>query len=403
MNLPIQRPNEAYVKNIETNEFILDNSTGKHLRVSIEKAVRIKVDNDKLHKMRTYWSLHPDEKRRYRLKVHSVNMQFEKFNRGDNNFEFDRNYDESMSHKCAVEALSRLSCMTLIHVENNKRIPITFEFDTVRKEPYLHLPNNTKYFPDILCTFNEEHDLYDKWGGKIALEVTYTHGCESYKQEDFMFHNIPVFEVTIENDSARQFPAERPNWPKGKVWGEKLVEEHINNLVNWFSQNIVGELKVDPISTRLHLQNVKGYIDQIESLEISNKKLHDLTQRAERSLASNFSKINKLENECSNSIEVIKSYEEKYSNLIKKNSRLTDLVAIEKENNNILQVTAKEMEKSNETLNASIRGKHLVYKIALWCCSLFILFFIFSPTLFPEIAAKSLNSWFKMMVNLRNL
>lgn len=365
MNLPIQRPNEAYVKNIETNEFILDNSTGKHLRVSIGKAIRIKVDNDKLHKKRTYWSLHPDEKRRYRLKVHTVNMQFEKFNKGDSNFEFDRNYDESMSHKCAVEALSRLSCMTLIHVENNKRIPITFEFDTVRKEPYVHLPNNTKYFPDILCTFNEAHELFDKWGGKIAIEVTYTHGCESYKQEDFMFHNIPVFEVTIENGSARQFPAERPNWPKGKVWDEKLVEEHINDLVNWFSQNIVGELKVDPISTRLHLQVVKEYIDQIESLEIANKDLYESAQLAERSLASNYNKINKLENEYSNSIEVIKNYEEKCSNLIKK--------------------------------------KLVVNKIAMWCGSLFILLFIFSPTLFPVSAAKTLNSWFKMMVNLRNL
>jgi hypothetical protein len=294
----VQRPNEAYVKD-STGEFLSNPATGKHLKVSIDKAIRIKKDDDKKHKSRTYWSLHPDENKRYRLKVHTVNIQFERFNKGDENSEFDRNYDESMSHKCAVEAISRLSSMTLVHVSGEKRTSFKFEFETVRKEPYLHLPNNIRYFPDVLCTFNEDNKMYNKWGGKIAIEVTYTHECESYKQEDFMFHNIPVFEVVIESGSARQFPAERPNWPKGKTWGEELVEKHINDLVNWFSQSLVGTLKVDPTSTRVHLIEIQEYENKMGRLKKSNSELQKNIKKVNDELECTSGKMQQLKGKCS--------------------------------------------------------------------------------------------------------
>lgn len=278
----IVRPKLAYVIDKRTDKYLIDPNTSEHLKVSIERATRIKNDDNATHKSRRYMSLHPDIERRYPLKVHTVNRQFERYNKGGDNSEFDRNYDESMTHRCAVEALSRFMNMRFRFVEGNVGIEqfdsLDFEFKTVQKEPYLKLPNSAVYYPDILCTFGENHPMYDQWGGKLAIEVTYTHGCESYKVQDFMFHNIPVLELTIEDDSARQFPAERSNW-QGEEWGEELVENHIQDLVRWFSEDIVVECIVDPVSTRAHEKIVQCQKLVERELRERNEKLNNSLDR----------------------------------------------------------------------------------------------------------------------------
>ncbi len=399
--LSVQRPNEAHVKD-NTGEF-LSSPTGKHLKVSIEKAIRIKTDDDKKHKSRTYWSLHPDEKKRYRLKVHTVNLQFERFTKGDGNSEFDRNYDESMSHKCVVEAISRLSSMTLVHVYGEKRTSFSFEFETVRKEPHLHLPNNIRYFPDVLCTFNEDNEMYNKWGGKIAIEVTYTHECESYKQEDFMFHNIPVFEIVIESGSARQFPAERPNWPKGKRWGEELVEKHINDLVNWFSQSVIGTLKVDPTSTRVHLIEIQEYENKMDYLKKSNSELQKRIKKVNDDLEHTSGKMQQLKGKHSKLLKEVETSNEDQLILKNENTELCDQFNIEKRQVSALQDGIDKEIKSNKVqtiaLNKVIKRKKSIILLG----GILTFLFMLVPFFFPEGSAKLLNIWYSSLVNLRNI
>ncbi|MGF1712817.1 hypothetical protein L4C37_19905 [Vibrio kagoshimensis] len=264
MSLKSVRPKKAYVKRYSEDGSVgyyqEDDISGEHSLVSIEKAIRIAKDNRKLHKKRHYMSLHPNPDDRYRLKVHTVNKQFERYNKGESELDIDRGYDESMTHKCAVEALSRMQHMKFIFVGDCKHKPLEFDFTSIRKEPYLNLPNSATYYPDVLCTFEEDHEMYDQWGGKLAIEVKYKHGCESYKIEDFMFHNIPVLELFIKNDTFRQFPAERPDWPEERLWGPELVEKHINDLISYFEEGIYVTLIVNPISTRVHHKVVRKLI-----------------------------------------------------------------------------------------------------------------------------------------------
>lgn len=83
MALIIQRPQVAYVRKKDSSEYEIDRSTGKLLQVNIEKAIRVKLDDPDRHKKFQYWSLNPDPKKRYRLKVHTVNQQFERYKKGD--------------------------------------------------------------------------------------------------------------------------------------------------------------------------------------------------------------------------------------------------------------------------------------------------------------------------------
>ncbi|CAI4169273.1 conserved hypothetical protein [Alteromonas macleodii] len=399
MALIIQRPQVAYVRKKDSSEYEIDRSTGKLLQVNIEKAIRVKLDDPDRHKKFQYWSLNPDPKKRYRLKVHTVNQQFERYKKGDCDREFDRNYDESMTHKCVVEALSRLTSMTLLSPIECERSPLEFDFESVRKEPFLHLPNNSKYYPDILCTFSEEHEMYDRWGGKIAIEVTYSHGCESYKLEDFIFHNIPVFEVTIEEGSARQFPAERPNWPKGQPWGHQLVEAHINNLLQWFAKGIVGQLKVDPVSTRIYDKDSALWL---EKEEILKQKIFALEEdikvsRSEAvSLATLFKEsLNSLAS-AKNKIEKIDSINE---SLRTNNAKLSLSLKSESERTVDLHSNVDLLSAGQDVLRWRLKLKgFFVYILAT-----VILGTLLMPLFFPDISRDLLNSWYGGMLKLRSI
>lgn len=331
--------------------------------------------------------------------MHSGNHQFERFTKGEQTSEFDRNYDESMSHKCVIEALSRLSNMKLIHVCKDKRIPLNFEFRTVEKTPYLHLPNGAKYYPDILCTFGEDSEFYDKWGGKLAIEVTYTHGCESYKKEDFVFHNIPVFEVTIKNNSARQFPAERPNWPKGKLWDEELVEQHINQLVTWFHEDVVGEFIVDPTSTRVHEQRVCKLNNNISYLKSENANVKNELELLHAKHTRVADELHEHKKENSTLLKRVQNYQSAYENLQSEISQMTDELESYKGNAN---ETKEKFNKYDEKLS-DYRRKVDFQKNGLYALAFIIILFLISPLLTPKVTAQVLNSWYTSLINLRQL
>lgn len=393
MRLEVQRLNYAYVKLKKSGKYSTNLADGKLLEVSIDKAIRIQRDDRKTHDARSYWSLNPDEDKRYRLKVHSVRHQFENYNQGEGTSEFDRSYDESMSHKCVIEALSRLKTMRLMHIEGNVRKPMAFEFRTVKKTPYLKLPNGEKYYPDLLCIFGEDSEFYDKWGGKLAIEVTYTHGCESYKEEDFMFHNIPVFEVTIEDGSARQFPAERPNWPKGKSWGEELVENHIKQLVEWFSKNVVGQLTVNPTSSRVHIQEMEILNQNFCLLRSDSQKLASKYKTLQLTHENVISKLGSITRKYEAALHAIENFKDDKDTLKKKNVNLSEDLDILKtaSNNKILTLKNK----------LEVHKWHEFQKYILYSLVIFMVVVMLLPFLFPESSKEILNIWFKTLVQFR--
>ncbi len=403
MIMVIHRPNVAYVRMKSSSEYRLDANSGKLLQVPIEKAIRIKLDDPNKHKQIEYWSLNPDSKKRYRLKVHTVNQQFERYKKGDSDTEFDRNYDESMTHKCVVEALSRLTCMALLFPIKSKRSRLEFDFETVRKEPFLHLPNNSKYYPDVLCTFNEEHKMYDRWGGKIAIEVTYTHGCESYKLEDFVYHNIPVFEVTIEEGSARQFPAERPDWPKGKHWDHRLVEAHINDLLKWFSKGVVGQLKVDPVSTRIHDKEHMLWLEEKRNLKQKIFTLEEDIKVSKNEAASLVTQYDKSVNNLSsakNKIETINSANEKLrTDNAKLSLSLKKEIGCNKTNKVECQSSVDSLSTDIGFLRNRLKLKNLFIYIELTV--IFVIFFM--PFFFPEGTKNLIIGWYAAMVEFRSV
>ncbi|MDC5753838.1 hypothetical protein OPW41_18210 [Vibrio europaeus] len=393
MNHKIVRPKVAYVRNAVTKEYYTDGQ-GNHRLVSISEAIKTRQNNKHEHNRRHYMSLNANESKRYRLRVHTVREQFERdgSEKRTNGDEFDRNYDESMSHKCVVEALSRMTSMSfkfkdegfVTSMGTRGDNELHFDFDSVNKEPYVKLPNGNIYYPDILCTFDEHHPMYDQWGGKLAIEVTYTHGCESYKQNDFMFHNIPVVEFTIEEGSARQFPAERPNW-NGGDWGEELVESHIQDLMQWFESYIVVKPLVDPVSTRVHEEIV-------DELNVSLSVLNGEVQTLE---AENIWLSNQLEDKGNALSQALKDI----STLKSRMANLQDLLLDEQIKVKNLEDVKSDLAEDNELLvdkNSKLVDK-LIWKdwhlfgvyilLALVVLSIFVV-----PGLFPE-AYKSIVNW----------
>ncbi|WP_347361387.1 hypothetical protein [Vibrio vulnificus] len=382
MSLKSVRPKNAYVKLYSEDGSVgyyqEDDISGEHSLVSIEKAIRIAKDNRKLHKRRHYMSLHPNPDDRYRLRVHTVNKQFERYSKGEPELAIGRNYDESMTHKCAVEALSRMRHMKFIFVGDCKHKPLEFDFTSVRKEPCLNLPNSAMYYPDVLCTFEEDHEMYDKWGGKLAIEVKYKHGCESYKIEDFMFHNIPVLELIIKNDTFRQFPAERPDWPEERLWGPELVEKHINDLISYFEEGIYVTLIVNPISTRVHHKVVRKLVSDFhENKRLWEQQIEESDSKVKlfsNELNSERAHIRRLKSEVESSEQKLQRIQSKKQEEIDKQS-----IALEHFRNSILRE-----KKKNQIKN--------------WICYIFVA----TMVLLPNLVIASLNEVFSIIFSLHS-
>ncbi|MBD5771385.1 hypothetical protein [Marinomonas colpomeniae] len=157
----------------------------------------------------------------------------------------DRSYDETYSHEIAVDILSSMKEMTII----TRGQTFNFKFTNVYQEPKLKLPNGKVFYPDILCMFDKDQypDEYERWGGKLVIEVTNTHKCEDNKKLEFELCNIPIFEFTITD--SRKYPPERDNNRKDSI-NERT--KHKDRLEGWLQESVYTDLIIDPISTQRH-------------------------------------------------------------------------------------------------------------------------------------------------------
>jgi hypothetical protein len=268
----------AYAVDSTTNNYQAS-PNGRPLRIHADDAATLKSDYPHEHNRRIYKSIHYNIDKRQRLKLVTKNQTNYFSYIGEYDYADGGDYDESISHSSAIEALSRLTRMLFFGAESELKID-PFIFTKVLVEPRLELANGKTYFPDLLCHFNEKHPLYDRWGGKLAIEVTYSHACEEVKKHDFEFHNIPIFEVVIEKGSSREYPGERHNWDH---FSNSSIEKHINKLESWFSESIGINLLVDPISTRVHKRIANDLTEKNQTLETESMKLSaDLSNLMQR-------------------------------------------------------------------------------------------------------------------------
>lgn len=237
----------AYIFCNLKNKYLVDGN-GFLLEVHAETAAAIKKNYPHEHARREYRDIRANPEIRQKLKVVTKGNKNYYSYIGNNSSLGCEHFDESESHRAAINALSRLKTMNF-HIKGSDLPLKSFTFTEVLVEPKIELANGKIYYPDLLCRFTEDHPLYDRWGGKLAIEVTYSHPCEDEKLHDFEFNNIPIIEIVINKDSAREYPGERFVWD---YYSLSSIEKHTNNLESWFRDFIGANLLVDPISTRVH-------------------------------------------------------------------------------------------------------------------------------------------------------
>jgi hypothetical protein len=260
----------AFAIHKETGKYITDQD-GNLLQVHAEDAAVLRERYPHVHSQREYRNTRFNPKLRQRLKLVTKNNKSFYSYIGDYERTGGEHIDESESHQSVIIALSRLNKMKFYDPNSDLQLD-EFTFTEVLIGPKLELANGKIYFPDLLCRFNEEHPLYDRWGGKLAIEVTYSHPCETKKIHDFMFHNIPIIEVIIDKGSPREYPGERFLWD---YYWLSSIEKHTKNLECWFRDFIRVNVLVDPISNRVHEQITSALLENLHNIKDENESISE--------------------------------------------------------------------------------------------------------------------------------
>ncbi|MCS6237653.1 hypothetical protein G3495_21450 [Shewanella baltica] len=368
----------AYVLNNLTNKYLVDEN-GRLLEVYAEMAAAIKKNYPHEHAQREYRDIRANPELRRKLKiVKKSNKDYYSYIGNNSSLECEH-VDESESHRAVINALSRLKTMNF-HIKDSNLPLKPFVFTEVLVEPKIELPNGKTYYPDLLCRFNEEHPLYDRWGGKLAIEVTYSHPCEEVKIHDFEFSNIPILEVVINKGSAREYPGERYNWDYYML---SSIEKHTNDLESWFTDYIGANLLVDPISTRAHKLIIKKVNLDHHEFKINSKIIH--------------AKFISSENENLALIKKVDSFNLKMNKLIEINNyKIHELNVQSRHETKTLNDENKTIKIKYDTLyRNSLLNKNLIISLFVFCIAL-ILSIVLSPLLFRNSAIQLINWYFEL-------
>ncbi|MGU5737075.1 hypothetical protein [Aeromonas caviae] len=287
----------AYIFDKQANNYKTDRF-GSLVEIHAEEAAELKMNYPHEHNRREYRNTRANPERRQRLKLVTKNGTSFFSYIGEREEALNERIDESESHYAAIVALSRLKIMKFC--SSGFELPLeAFHFSEVKVEPRLELANGNVYYPDLLCIFNEDHPLYDRWGGKLAIEVTYAHPCEVTKIHDFMFHNIPILELVIEKNSSREYPGERYKWD---YYSLTSIKKHIDNLEDWFQEYIWINVLVDPISNRVHERITTSLSNEIKMLSVQKEFVEEAFTQSKK---DNKILQDKVESSTSKSLDLI--------------------------------------------------------------------------------------------------
>lgn len=261
----------AFAKDKRKNTYIKD-PDGKLKIFYIKDVIELRDRRPLDFKYYEFMSTHPNEK--HRSKMMPVNKSgtqyFSYIGDGSGN---GGGYDESETHAGVIEALSRIKVMTIMVGQEEYEFNLT----DIVKTPFLRLGNRHEYYPDLICTFPSTHKLFKRWGGKFAIEVTYTHECSKQKLVDFEFHNIPIFEVVIPKGSPLEFPQERNSI---STYTQDDVDNYVKFLYQEFIDHVDAKLITNPMSTEFALEKIRSknkfIYKQKEEISQLNIEISDL-------------------------------------------------------------------------------------------------------------------------------
>ncbi|MGR5310832.1 hypothetical protein ACPV34_12595 [Photobacterium damselae] len=213
-----------------------------------------------------------------------------------------------------VEALSRIIVMTL---ETNKET-FKFNLESITKGSKLLFCNKKIYYPDLICTFPETHELYEKWGGRFIILINYHNHYKPDMLSDYESYNIPVFVIDIDIDSDKIFPQERSNI---ESYTQEDVDIYIDRLYSHFVKKINSRLLIDPSSTKYSKYIIKTKEDEIKD---KDNIIFGLNQRI-TSTDNKLLKLKEIENELNTTVDLAMVLKGKLSFIEADNLRYIDI------------------------------------------------------------------------------
>lgn len=209
---------------------------------------------------------------------------------------------ESLSHSIAILVLSEKKT---INFELDKKI-YAFNFSNIKTEDLkIRFESGRIYFPDLVGFFTDDNPYYKKWGGKVAIEVKVSHGCEPEKVQDFLDHNIPIIEINI-TDKLR-FREELNKRP----FDENDLERYYQYLTRIFSNKVYGKVLADPSSDSYNKELIVFEKQENSKLKRLLDNAEKKSSLLEQQLASNNNEFCQYKAIISDRDATIKDYSEK--------------------------------------------------------------------------------------------
>ncbi|CAM3271566.1 hypothetical protein [Moritella viscosa] len=302
---------------------------------------------------------------------------------------------ESLTHQLAILALSQLNKIPF--KVNKKELILDFvDFDLDGEDTKIQFGGGKYFYPDLIGYLSPKSDMYSKWGGKVAIEVKVTHGCEKAKIEVLKSHNFAILEVYI-SPNFRFTPE-----VQGRDFNVEDMEIYFNRLVNRFSEETFATLLSNPMVTDYAEACIKTLQSEKKSLESSLFQLNDKLSNIKKQLIDSANDLRETQN-------CLDTNKQNYEQELKK--QLIDSANDLRENQNLLatnkQNYEQELKKEKDDLKAEAKksGRYVTALswstlVNLTLISVFMIM-LFMPIFFAEQAVEILRWYFKL-VNTTN-
>jgi len=190
---------------------------------------------------------------------------------------------ESLPHAYLIAILSQLQ--TINFKIGDDVVPFTFT-RLVAEETRLRFGNGNVYVPDLYGEFTSDNPFYQRWGGKLAIEVCYSNPCSMQKIVDFRDHGIPIIEIKI----AKSINIET-YIDKNDIEGS--IERGYQKITDIASNQLFCRVLSNPVSIEFHQEYVRQTEkDRFEQAEKTRQDMLAIARkyREAESLAADVSK-----------------------------------------------------------------------------------------------------------------
>ena len=244
----------------DVNGFI-NREDGRYKLFFIWQALKIKRENYQYFESLSFYSTHSREhKRKPMVAVKNGWFRYKNLDKAPGgNSDSD---GESISHAFVIAALAQLE--TINFVFGNQMVPFKFT-RLVADEAELRFGNGCTFYPDLYGEFTEDNPYYEKWGGKVAIEVWVEHQCERPKINDFEAHCVPIIEVKVG-------PGLRVEQHIRQDDIEGSLERRFAKTKELLSQKVFAKIISDPVSTKYHREFASAQSDKLKGV-VANAQL----------------------------------------------------------------------------------------------------------------------------------